>query len=407
MSSTTPATRPTRPGGIPAIAEGLSYVGGGLGIVGLVLFSLRSWEDFDPVARLLISAIAAVLLGLGGFILSDDDRGAMARLRGFLWLVATASAGVSAVSYCDEWIPDASDARRVLIVAGVVAAISAAFWWSRNGMIQQATAIGGALVAIGAGSDDLWGKGTAGLVVWLVAGTLLVFAVSYDVPSAWLTTTIAAVGCLAGVLYASDEWQAEGLLGTVVTAGAILWLSALIEVRERDAIRIGLIIVGIVGLVQSVPPTIVYFAEDAALNTGITLSTIALFFVLTELWDRTPFGVVTSAISAVVLLVGAAITGAETEAFATVFGALMAVLLIAVGTAPRHILTSIVGLVGLVIFVPWGISYFFPGQARVPLIVFVVGGIITAAGITLGRLSRERSRTRTAIEVEVETTTPW
>ncbi|MEY3258503.1 MAG: hypothetical protein RI954_529, partial [Actinomycetota bacterium] len=34
-------TRPTRPGGIPAIAEGLSYVGGGLGIVGLVLFSLR------------------------------------------------------------------------------------------------------------------------------------------------------------------------------------------------------------------------------------------------------------------------------------------------------------------------------------------------------------------------------
>ncbi|NCZ93763.1 MAG: hypothetical protein EBZ00_07295, partial [Actinobacteria bacterium] len=240
----------------------MSYVGGGLGLVGLVLFSMRSWEDFDPVARLLISAIAAVLLGLGGFILSDDDRGAVVRLRGFLWLVATAAAGVSAVSYCDEWMADATDARRVLIVAGVVAAISAAFWWSRNGMIQQATAIGGALVAIGAGSQDLWDKGVAGLVVWLVAGTLLIFAVSYDVPSAWVTSTIAAIGCLAGVLYASDKWQAEGLLGTVVTAGAILWLSALIEVRERDAIRMGLIIVGIVGLVQSVPPTIVYFAED-------------------------------------------------------------------------------------------------------------------------------------------------
>jgi hypothetical protein len=304
---------------------------------------------------------------------------------------------VSAVSYCDEWIPDASDARRVLIVAGVVAAISAAFWWSRNGMIQQATAIGGALVAIGAGSDDLWGKGTAGLVVWLVAGTLLVFAVSYDVPSAWLTTTIAAVGCLAGVLYASDEWQAEGLLGTVVTAGAILWLSALIEVRERDAIRIGLIIVGIVGLVQSVPPTIVYFAEDAALNTGLAISTIAVFFVLMELFDRTPFGVATSAISGAALLGGAAITGAETQSFATVFGSMMAILLIAVGTTPRHVLTSIIGLVGLVVFVPWGISYFFPDQARVPLIVFVVGGLITASGIMLGRLARSRSK---AIDVE-------
>jgi len=395
-------TRPTRPGGIPAIAEGLSYVGGGLGLVGLVLFSMRSWEDFDPVARLLISAIAAVLLGLGGFILSDDDRGAVVRLRGFLWLVATAAAGVSAVSYCDEWIADATDARRVLIVAGVVAAISAAFWWSRNGMIQQATAIGGALVAIGAGSQDLWDKGVAGLVVWLVAGTLLIFAVSYDVPSAWVTSTIAAIGCLAGVLYASDKWQAEGLLGTVVTAGAILWLSALIEVRERDAIRMGLIIVGIVGLVQSVPPTIVYFAKDAALNTGLAISTIAVFFVLMELSDRTPFGVVTSAIAGAALLGGAAITGAETQSFATIFGSMMAILLIAVGTTPRHVLTSIIGLVGLVIFVPWGISYFFPGQARVPLIVFVVGGLITASGIMLGRLARSHSK-----EIDVESVQAW
>ena len=395
-------TRPTRPGGIPAIAEGLSYVGGGLGLVGLVLFSMRSWEDFDPVARLLISAIAAVLLGLGGFILSDDDRGAVVRLRGFLWLVATAAAGVSAVSYCDEWMADATDARRVLIVAGVVAAISAAFWWSRNGMIQQATAIGGALVAIGAGSQDLWDTGVAGLVVWLVAGTLLIFAVSYDVPSAWVTSTIAAIGCLAGVLYASDKWQAEGLLGTVVTAGAILWLSALIEVRERDAIRMGLIIVGIVGLVQSVPPTIVYFAEDAALNTGLAISTIAVFFVLMELSDRTPFGVVTSAIAGAALLGGAAITGAETQSFATIFGSMMAILLIAVGTTPRHVLTSIIGLVGLVIFVPWGISYFFPGQARVPIIVFVVGGLITASGIMLGRLARSRTRAS-----DVESVQAW
>jgi len=395
-------TRPTRPGGIPAIAEGLSYVGGGLGLVGLVLFSMRSWEDFDPVARLLISAIAAVLLGLGGFILSDDDRGAVVRLRGFLWLVATAAAGVSAVSYCDEWMADATDARRVLIVAGVVAAISAAFWWSRNGMIQQATAIGGALVAIGAGSQDLWDKGVAGLVVWLVAGTLLIFAVSYDVPSAWVTSTIAAIGCLAGVLYASDKWQAEGLLGTVVTAGAILWLSALIEVRERDAIRMGLIIVGIVGLVQSVPPTIVYFAKDAALNTGLAISTIAVFFVLMELSDRTPFGVVTSAIAGAALLGGAAITGAETQSLATVFGSMMAILLIAVGTTPRHVLTSIIGLVGLVVFVPWGISYFFPGQARVPLIVFVVGGLITTSGIMLGRLARSRTRA-----TDVESVQAW
>lgn len=400
-------SRPIRSQGISAVAEGLSYVGGGLGLVGLILFSFRSWDDIDPITRFLVAGIAAVLLGLGGFILSDGDRGAVMRLRGFLWLVATAAAGVSAASYCDEWIPDATNPQRVLLIAGVVAALSAAFWWARTGLVQHVTALGAAILAIGAGAEELWGQGAAGVVVWFVSGALLLAAVTLETPVAWLTSTIGAIGCMAGALYVSNEWTAEGLLGAVGTAGALLWLAPLVESRDRDAIRLGLVIVGIVGLVQSVPPTIVYFAEDAALNTGITLSTIALFFVLTELWDRTPFGVVTSAISAVVLLVGAAITGAETEAFATVFGALMAILLIAVGTAPRHILTSIVGLVGLVIFVPWGISYFFPGQARVPLIVFVVGGIITATGIALGRLSRERSRTRTAIEVEVETTTPW
>lgn len=395
-------SRRTRAGGIPAVAEGLSYVGGALGIVGLVLFSLRSWEDFDPVARLVISAIAAALLGLGGFILSDGDRGAVARLRGFLWLVSTAAIGVSAASYCDEWITDATDAQRVVVIAGVVAALSAAYWWSRNGLIQHATALGGALVAIGAGATDLWGDGAGGLAVWLVAGTLLVFAVSYDSPSAWLTATVAAIGCVVGAFYSSNEWTAEGLLGTVATAAAILWLSALVEVRERDAIRIGLIVVGIVGLVQSIPPTIVYFAEQAALNTGLAIAAIALFFVLMELSDRTPFGVVASAIAGATLLGGAAITGAESQNFATIFGSAMAVLLVAIGTVPRHVLTSIVGLVGLVVFVPWAISYFFPGQARVPLIVFVVGGVITAAGIAIGRSARSRSN-----PVDLDTTQAW
>jgi hypothetical protein len=49
---------------------------------------------------------------------------------------------------------------------------------------------------------------------------------------------------------------------------------------------------------------------------------------------------------------------------------------------------SVVGLVGVSVFVPWGIAHFFPGDDRAPLIVLVVGVMIACSGVVLWRLTR-------------------
>jgi hypothetical protein len=56
---------------------------------------------------------------------------------------------------------------------------------------------------------------------------------------------------------------------------------------------------------------------------------------------------------------------------------------------------SVVGLIGVSVFVPWGIAQFFPGDDRAPLIVLVVGVMIACSGVVLWRLTR-RSATVTA-----------
>jgi hypothetical protein len=89
------------------------------------------------------------------------------------------------------------------------------------------------------------------------------------------------------------------------------------------------------------------------------------------------------------VVVGAAITGAESAAFATTFGLLVAVVLIGLGTLPGNVLLSLFGCVGLLVNVPWAIGHFFPGQGRAPLLIAVSGVLIVAVAVWLSRQSRE------------------
>jgi hypothetical protein len=46
----------------------------------------------------------------------------------------------------------------------------------------------------------------------------------------------------------------------------------------------------------------------------------------------------------------------------------------------------VLGSVGLLINVPWAISWFFPGEGRAPLLIMVSGGLIIAVAILLTRM---------------------
>ena len=71
---------------------------------------------------------------------------------------------------------------------------------------------------------------------------------------------------------------------------------------------------------------------------------------------------------------------------ATLAGLVVAVVLLAVGTSPGRVMASMLGLASLLIYVPWSIGWFFPGEGRAPLLIAVSGLLIVGAAVILARM---------------------
>jgi hypothetical protein len=93
------------------------------------------------------------------------------------------------------------------------------------------------------------------------------------------------------------------------------------------------------------------------------------------------------------MLVGAAVTGVQNVAIATIAGTLTAVGSIALGARPGRVLMSVTGSAGMLAFVPWTIAHFFPGEGRAPLLILVAGAVLVAVAVGMtrqaGRFRRE------------------
>jgi hypothetical protein len=72
--------------------------------------------------------------------------------------------------------------------------------------------------------------------------------------------------------------------------------------------------------------------------------------------------------------------------FATVFGLATALALLAGSMLPDRVALAPVGALGLLVNVPWAISWFFPGEGRVPLLISVSGVLIIAVAVLMARL---------------------
>ena len=96
------------------------------------------------------------------------------------------------------------------------------------------------------------------------------------------------------------------------------------------------------------------------------------------------------------LLVGAAVTAVQEPGVATVAGLVTSLALLAVSLVPGRVALSPVGAVGLLVYVPWTIAWYFPGQGRVPLLISVSGVLIVGVAVLMarsgGRFRRELAR---------------
>lgn len=382
-----PPAKPARR--IPVVAEALGYLGGLLGVIGLVLLVTRYWPDMGTPVRLALALGGAVTLTLAGLAVPRRGEMALERLRWFVWFGATACSGVAGGVFVADAIGSDDGTSIVLGGAALVLVHSVALWWQRERPVQQATCLVAALVTVGTLSARLLDLAQAGLVVWAVAGMMLAAGIIHLTTCSPLTVFVGAAGAAIGAGMTMDGDRGAGLLFLALTTGCLLALAATGRPVQTSGDRVALTIAAVMAATQTVPQTVLWFAAEAGIATGLTVAAggAVLVAVADRPWVHTPLMLQLAGGAA--LVAGVAVTGMQSVAFATVGGLLVAVLLLAMGTMPHRAVMTVFGCLGLLVNVPWAISHWFPGEGRAPLLIAVSGVLIVLVAVWLAHQSGE------------------
>ncbi len=117
---------------VPVVAEALGYLGGILAMVGLALVVAQYWPDMALAGRLALSGAGAIGFLVAGALVHEPSDPALARLRGFLWLLATAATGLFAGVLVADGFEAAGTETVVLACSGAVAFESGLLWCGAN-----------------------------------------------------------------------------------------------------------------------------------------------------------------------------------------------------------------------------------------------------------------------------------
>lgn len=388
-----PSVAPPRPRRVPFVAEALGYLGGILGIVGLVLLVARYWPDMATGTRLGLGLACMSVFGIAGYLVHEGAEPAFDRLRWFLWVLSSAAGALLAGVFVNQ-VLDSGSARSIILGgAAMVTVQNSLFWSTRERPIQQFLTLAGLATTAGLAMAQIADEGPIGLVVMAVGAPMLLagwLAISTTPP---ITAGVGAGATIIGATFVASAWQTPGLLVAVSTAAAVMLLAALRHGTRDGGVRVVLTVVGALGLLFSVPGTIGFYAERAGIPTGAAVWGVGGMLVVAAGQHLTRAPRALEVIGGLAIVGGAAVTATQSVAFATLFGLATAVALIALGTVPGRVLMSLFGSLGLLVNVPWSILHFFPGEGRAPLLILASGTVIVAVAVWLarmgGRLRRE------------------
>ena len=381
---------------VPVVAEALGYLGGVLAVTGLVLVVSRYWPDMATVLRLTISGAGVVGLLLAGWLVRPGGDAALERLRGFAWVASSACAalfvGVVAADVLDAEAPKTIAAA----ASAAVVAESGLLWRGRRLPFQQLSLFGAIAVLVGTVVASVADVGPAGIAVWATGGALVVVGIRRLAPMPLIGDVVGGLAMAVGAVLTLADWDQRALPFAVATAGALLALALVPGVApdRSDQLSFG-IIGGVTGL-QTVPGAIGYFAQDAGLVTGVAVWVVGLSLLYLGIRELLRLPVLVETIGAIAMLVGAAVTAAQYEDLAPVFGIVTAIGLVAAGMLPGQGLLSLFGSAGLLINVLWAVGHFFPGEGRAPLLIMVADALILAIAVVLTRSTKVRRDLGTA-----------
>jgi hypothetical protein len=387
---------------IPAYAEALGYLGGILALAGLTLLVANYWPDMSTSIRMALSLVTTiVLLGAGALVHEHIDP-ALARLRWFLWALASATAAVFTGVLMIATLEVDTVALVVAACAATVAFTSGLLWWGHDRPVQEFLVLGATIVSAATFVTAMTNSGFGGFTAWCLAAIVLAVGLRGLTPEPMIPHVVGAVGVMVGAFVTVSPWMGVGALFVLATSAGLLLLAALPQLTMDVLQRVVLIVVGGFGALQGLPMTLGYFGSEAGGATGLATWTVGAVLMAVGARQLLRAPIVAEVIGGLALIGGAALTGAQWPDFAPLFGLATAVTLLVIGMLPGRVIYSLFGSLGLLINVPWTISTFFPGEGRAPLLILVSGVVIVVVAVLLARQG-DRLRTELTMRPPDET----
>ena len=370
---------------VPLFAEALGYIGGVLVLVALGVIVSEYWSDLGVAGRLAVSAGAAGgLFGLGAILAVERDE-ALRRLRAFLWLGSAAGTGLLAGVVVVDLIDSQSDRTITMAVAGAFALQCGLLWRNRFRPLQQLGFVIGFAVFLGAIVDQFTHNGPVGVALWVFGTAFVMGGLRRAIVDPTIAEVAGAAIAFAGCAFIVSEWMGFGEVLAVTSAWALVAPAVVRGITAQRREQILFALMGALALWSTLPSAIIYFAFDAGIATGIVVWVGGALLIFAGVRDLVRTPIVAQVGGAALLILGAAVCGAQNSGFAPLFGLVTAIGLIALGTRPGLALMSLFGSVALLINVPWTIAHFFPGRGRMPFLILVSGLLILGVAVLLGR----------------------
>ena len=386
------------------VPEAIGYLGGLLALGGLIALVARFWQDVSVAGRLGMTGGAAIALAVAGALIAEDRAAAFTRLRAVLWTLSVVATGITVGIAITEWVSAAKTQTVVFAVATAVLIQAGAMWaglmWAgsrsagsgttlRQRPLQLIAFLLAWPVVTGSAVAHLPGNlgqgAVRGMTVWFT-GAVLVWLGLYPITQLRLIwAVIGSVAALVGAALVASQYENLGLIFTLVTALGILALAVIPGLVTGSSLQIALGVIAAVVTLQIAPRTIGFYASEGGLATGLVTWAIGGLILVAGVRNLVRLPRVAEILGAAVLVIGAAVIATQFTATSILIGLMTAVGLLALGMFPGRVLASVAGSVGLLINVPWGISHFFPGEGRVPLLILITGLLILGLAVLLAR----------------------
>ena len=270
--------------------------------------------------------------------------------------------------------------------------------------IEALAYVGGVLLAVGAGMlvgqfwDELGVDGRLGVFAFAAVVSGVVGAVVGESDSVtwrlrgflWALST-AAIAAAAGlftfeVLDASGEPVALAAAGgAAVASGGYWWL------RDRPLQHV----LTFVGLAVSLGAAIAWAGGTGSQGAfiGLTLWLLGGAWAWLAWQRRIPPAIVGFPLGALLTLVASGIVGTEIEWLAPLLGLATAAAWVGLGVARAGPLALAPGVVGVFVFLPWTLGYFFGETLGAPVVAMLSGAMLLGVVVLLMRRGHGRGGT--------------